>query len=122
MSCQHVMWLSRHLLLTSRMSGDTDDVSGAGGLAARWKARRARAAARRADAQQSEPVVVAIFHTEVEARLAAGHLRSAGIPAGVTLDYLGGEASGIVEAARLHVARRNREDAQSALADTLPES
>jgi hypothetical protein len=79
--------------------------------------RRAVAAGRRADAAESAPVVVAIFHSEAEARLAAGQLRSAGIPAGVTLDQPEGFSGGLTEAARVHVPGRNRAEAEALLAE-----
>jgi hypothetical protein len=86
-----------------------------GGLVARWKMNRAMADGRRAAAREVEPVVVAIFHTEVEARLAAGRLQNDGIPARVTLDHLGGVSGGIAEAARVHVPRRHFDAAQAIL-------
>lgn len=92
----------------------------AGGLRGCWARRRALSVARRADARESEPVVVAIFHTEAEARLAAGYLEGAGIPARVTLDQPQGFAGGITEAARVHVPRRLREAAESTLSEIKP--
>jgi len=97
--------------------GDTVGVRGIRRLLSEWRARRALAAARRADAQESEPVVVAIFHSEAEARFAAAHLRSAGLPAYVTLDQPEGFSGGLTEAARVHVPRRHREEAEAVLAD-----
>jgi hypothetical protein len=88
-----------------------------GGLRAWWNLRRALAAGRRADAAESDPGVVAIFHTEAEARLAAGQLRSAGIPSGVTLDQPEGFSGGLTEAARVHVPRRHRAEAEALIAE-----
>jgi hypothetical protein len=88
-----------------------------GGLRSWWKMRRAVAAGRRADAAESEPVVVAILHSEAEARLAAGLLQNEGIPARVTLDQPEGFSGGLTEAARVHVPRRNRAEAEALLAE-----
>ena len=79
--------------------------------------RRALAAARRADGADAAPVVVAIFHTEAEARLAAGYLQTAGIAAGVRLDQPEGFSGGLTEAARVLVAGRDRDQAMAVLAD-----
>lgn len=98
----------------------TRETVGVGGLRSWWRTRRVLAAAHKADAQESQPVVVAIFHTEAEARLAAGYLQSAGIPANVTLDQPEGFSGGITEAARVHVPGRNRVHAQAVLADLDP--
>lgn len=92
-------------------------MSAEGGVRSWWRTRRALAAGRKADAQESQPVVVAIFHTEAEARLAAGYLQSAGIPANVTLDQPEGFSGGLTEAARVHVSGRRRQEAEAVLAD-----
>lgn len=88
-----------------------------GGIWDWWRTRRALSAARRADAQEAQPVVVAVFHTEAEARFAAGYLQSAGIPANVTLDQPEGFSGGLTEAARVHVPGRRRKEAETVLAD-----
>ncbi|HET6817833.1 MAG TPA: hypothetical protein VFH66_11460 [Mycobacteriales bacterium] len=92
-------------------------MSNNGGLRGWWQMRRALAAGRRAAADDAEPALVAIFHTEAEARLAAGALRDAGIPANVLLDQPEGFSGGLTEAARVFVPRSHREQAKSLLAD-----
>jgi len=93
------------------------------GLRAAWQRRRSERAATRADRAAAraeraadELVTVVVLHTDAEARLAAGALEAAGVPAQVQLDRPGG-ASGFVEAARVIVRRRDLEQAQALLND-----
>jgi len=93
------------------------------GLRAAWQRRRGdRAAARaeraaaRAERAAGELVTAVVLHTDAEARLAAGALEAAGIPAQVQLDQPGSGA-GFVEAARVIVRRRDLEQAQALLND-----
>ena len=86
------------------------------GLRASWRRWRNERAALRAERSLDELVTAAVLHTDAEARLAAGALEAAGIPARVQLDQPGSGA-GFVEAARIVVRRRDVERAREFLND-----